>query len=337
MKSLRLWLFFSFGLALISCGGGSSSSGGRDTGGTTPTNGPLDVYTLTGATTNVHDPAIIRESGTYYVFSTGGTLGVRCSSDGKDWRLCGTVFSAIPSWVREKFPSLTDLWAPEVSFFNNTYHLYYAASTFGSQRSAIGLATKSTLDPSVPWEDRGPVLETYPGDDANAIDPSVLVDSDGSVWLTYGSYWSGIKQRRIDPATGALSLIDTAVRSLATRVGTTAIEAASLVHAGDYYYLFVSFDACCQGANSTYRIMVGRSSSPNGPFKDQNGTDMLAGGGTQVLVGNNKWAGPGGQTVYTDPVRGDVIAFHAYSKTDGVPWLHVNAISWVNGWPVIQP
>jgi arabinan endo-1,5-alpha-L-arabinosidase len=330
---------------LLSCGGGGGSTGSK-----TPA-GPLDVYTLKGDVSPVHDPDIIRQGINWYVFSTdfqtpSGNLPIHCSTDKQTWTACGTVFSQIPAWITQRLPGIHDLWAPEVKFFNGTYHLYYAASVFGTNHSVIALATNTTLDRSDPayaWVDQGEVIEsnpanaTYAGDDFNTIDPSILIDNDGSVWMAFGSYWTGIKLRQLDAMTGKLSTTNTAQYALAARPGNTAVEAASLVRHGSFYYLFVSFDTCCQGAASTYRTMVGRSSSLTGSYVDQSGVDMLQGGGTQLLAPNQQWAGPGGETVWIDPAQGDTIVFHAYATTTGAPYLHVNSLTWVNDWPVVQP
>jgi arabinan endo-1,5-alpha-L-arabinosidase len=326
---------------LLACGGGASSSPAPAP--SAPAN-PLDSYNLTGDVKYVHDPSMYQQGNTWYLFSTddnnpGGHLPVRCSSDLVNFKLCGFVFQSVPAWIQQRFPSLVDLWAPEVSYFNGVYHLYYVASVFGTNNSVIALATNTTLNPSDPnylWVDQGEVISTSPSDDYNALDPSILIDSDGTISMTFGSYWTGIKQRRLDPLTGKLSSADTTLYSIAARPGSTSIEAASLVKHNGYYYLFVSFDTCCNGANSTYRIMVGRSQSLHGPYLDQSGTPMLQGGATEVLRGKSPWAGPGGQTAIVNAQQ-NLVIFHAYAFSDGAPWLHLNVLQWVNDWPVLSP
>jgi len=309
----------------------------------------LTNYHLTGATTPVRDPSIFRQNGTYYLFSTdagggiSGHLPIRCSTDAINWQLCGAVFSQIPAWVQAKVPGIAGLWAPDISYFNGLYHVYYAGSLFATNTSVIGLATNSTLDPSNPayqWVDQGEVLGSVSTDNFNAIDPNILVDTDGSVWLTYGSYWTGIKQQQIDPVSG--KVLNSTVYSLASRPGVQfdPIEGTSLVHKGNYYYLFASFDDCCNPNPylDTYRIMVGRGTTPQGPFTDMNGTPMMQGGGTQVLAGNGtSWSAPGGETVFLDSQNGDLITFHALHLPDGAAYVFVNSLTWPNGWPQIQP
>lgn len=311
--------------------------------------GPLTDYEFTGDTSPVHDPSIIRQGSMYYVFSTdasssqGGFIPIRCSTDKIAWSACGYVFTTLPSWISSAVPAATDIWAPDVSYFNGTYHVYYAASSFGSNVSAIGLATNSTLDPSDPsyeWVDQGLILQSSSSDDFNAIDPSILVDPGGSVWLTYGSFWTGIYQQQISPATGQIKT-GSATYHLAERASGVAndpIEGASLVYENGYYYLFVSWDYCCEmdPAQSDYKIVVGRGTSPNGPFSDGSGVDMADGGGTILLQGDSNWAGPGGQTAYIDATDGDLIVFHALSLSqNGLDYLFVRSLTWANDWPVI--
>lgn len=290
----------------------------------------------------------MRQGSTYYVFSTDipgqqpGNLPIRCSQDEVNWTACGSVFAQIPSWVGAAVPGIGGLWAPDISFFNGLYHLYYAGSMLGSQQSVIGLATNTTLDRSDPaykWIDRGEVLGSVVGDDFDAIDPNILADSSGSIWLTYGSYWSGIKQLQIEPATG-MPVTNFTRYNLATRpeVADDAIEGASLVQHGGYYYLFVSIDHCCTANITTdnYKEAVGRSTNPNGPFADINGTAMMNGGGTVLLQGDGTWNAPGGGTVYIDSTGEGTIVFHAINMSQsGTPYLWLKQITWVNDWPAV--
>jgi len=296
---------------------------------------------LSGDLWRVHDPAIVREGNRYYVFATGrapmgGQLPIRCSANLTDWKICGQVFDAVPEWIHAASPKTRDLWAPDVSYFAGRFHLYYAYSTFGSKVSGIGLVTNETLDSSKPnyrWRDEGLVMQSTSEDDFNAIDPNVVFDEQGQPWMSFGSFWSGIKLRKIDTATGKPSTADKKIYALATRTsGTSAIEAPFIVHHGDYFYLFVSFDICCRGAESTYHTMVGRSRSVTGPYLDQSGKPMLKGGGTELLHGNQQWAGPGGASILQRP-EGDVIAFHAYDMRTGRPALQISPLVWQDGWP----
>jgi arabinan endo-1,5-alpha-L-arabinosidase len=309
---------------------------------------------LTGDYAGTHDPSIGREGSNYYVFATGrapdgGQFAIRCSTNLTDWKQCGHVFDAIPAWIHEASPGTRDLWAPDISYFDGLYHLYYAYSLFGKNTSGIALATNETLDSASPryhWKDEGLVLRSTAEDNFNAIDPNIVLDGKGQPWLSLGSFWSGIKMRMIDRTTGKLSKKDTRTYALASRkppatpepakpglpANWQAIEAPFVVHHGDYYYLFVSFDLCCRGLKSTYRTMVGRSRKVTGPYVDQDGVPMLQGGGTTLLAANARWLGPGGESVLMRP-EGDIIVFHAYDAVTGKPALQISTLTWKDGWP----
>ena len=306
---------------------------------------PAAAAELRGDVRNVHDPTVIKEGDTFYLFSTRAGISVRCSEDLARWRLCGDVFGHLPQWAAEEVPGLRGLWAPDISYFNGRYHLYYSASTFGSNRSRIGLATNVTLDPASDrhrWEDQGKVIGSSPADDWNAIDPNLVLDEAGRPWLSFGSFWGGIKLRRIDPATGKLSSADETLYSLASRPRSKelagAIEAPAIVRKNGYYYLFVSFDFCCRGKESTYHIRVGRARHVTGPYVDRDGKQMTEGGGTLVLAGAGRWAGPGHCAIMQGG-DGDKLVYHAYDvERRGTPTLRISPLLWdAEGWPGVSP
>jgi arabinan endo-1,5-alpha-L-arabinosidase len=224
----------------------------------TPTPAPTAVMLEPqGFTQRVHDPVIAHENGIYFVFHTGSRIPFICSPDKVVWEFCGRVFEKNPAWTREINHDLVDIWAPDISFFNNKWHLYYAVSSFGSQDSAIGLALNTTLDPKSPdyaWVDQGIVLRSRPGDRWNAIDPNLVLDENGQPWLAWGSYWQGIWMQKIDPATGMLAAGEAQVYHLADRSTgpdhTSAIEGVFIVRHADKWVLFASFDQCCQGVTA---------------------------------------------------------------------------------------
>ncbi len=285
-------------------------------------------------TRGVHDPCIAKENGAYYVFATARGIDIRQSDDLVHWRRIGQVFDSLPAWATAEIPAARNLWAPDISFFNGEYHLYYAVSTFGSNRSCIGLATNKTLDPKgagYKWTDHGKVIESKKGDDWNAIDPNIFLDGEVP-WLCCGSFWSGIKMCQIDPRTG--KPLNSRMVSLASRPGVQAIEAPFLVRHGDFYYLFVSFDHCCKGVNSDYKIMVGRSDRVSGPYLDQKGQPMLKGGGTLVLAGQGRMRGPGGQSVLVEGGKYSLV-YHFYdAESNGTPCLQIRPLKWENDWPI---
>jgi arabinan endo-1,5-alpha-L-arabinosidase len=285
---------------------------------------------VTGAT-RTHDPSVVKTpSGGYLVAQTGDNLPLSTSADRTAFRAAGTVFPGGASWTTSYTGGSRSLWAPDLSYRNGRYYLYYSASTFGSNHSAIFLAT-STTGASGSWTNQGLVIASSTSDNFNAIDPNLTVDTAGRWWLNFGSFWSGIKQIPLDATTGKRS--GATIRGLAGR-GGGAIEAPALVRHGSYYYLWVSFDYCCRGASSTYRVMVGRSTSPNGPFTDRNGTAMTSGGGAQVLAGHGSVHGPGHQAVFTD-TDAEVLVYHYYADS-GVSYLGINLLGYDSaGWPFV--
>jgi len=287
-----------------------------------------------------HDPALTRDGKDWYVFSTGdpaaadGTVQIRRSSDGRHWTTAGTVFDRIPDWLRTEVPGVSNLWAPEVVEHGGTFYLYYSASTFGSNRSVIALATNTTLNPDDPeygWVDRGPVHRSVSTDDYNAIDPGIVVDGNGTPWMAFGSFWSGIRMIRLQWPTGlAAPGQGEPIRLADRRVPPNAVEAPYVVPHAGWYYLFVSFDFCCRGTDSTYKIAVGRSRSVTGPYVDRLGTPLLQGGGTVILSGSGRMVGPGGQSV-----DDGWLAHHYYdAEANGDFRLGLRRIYWgADGWP----
>jgi len=293
----------------------------------------------------IHDPSFIKSGKCYYAFSTGdqnfhgGNAQIRSICDDKV-TLTGAEFNAIPEWIPGIIKSKpSNIWAPDINSINGQFYLYYAASTFGSRNSVIALATATHIEG--PWTDQGEVIHTTQDMHYNAIDPEIawtMVNNERTEqWLVFGSYWDGIKMHSLDMKTGKLSTKDTKLYSLASRNGG-AIEASSVAYRDNFYYLFVSFDLCCKGVNSTYRVMVGRSANITGPYVDHHGVDMMKGGGTEILAGHANVHGPGGQDVIID---GGVyrMIYHWYDANEnGRSKMNIVDLVWSSdGWPSVGP
>lgn len=290
------------------------------------------------------DPAAIqaRDGSGDYIFATGEGIAIWHSSNRRKWKRIGRVFDvAVPDWALKLIPKADSIWAPDIQFVNGSYYLYYCVSTFGSQRSVIGLAVNSTLNPDDPqyhWDDRGLVLESVPEkNDYNAIDPAMFVDGDRG-YLMWGSYWTGIKGTEIDLATGKPESSQPEAVAIAARApsGPTSIEGAYVMQHDGFYYLFVSWDFCCAREKSTYKVLVGRSKSPLGPYVDDAGRKMTDGGGRLVLMSDKRWRGPGHNSVLqTD--AGDFLVYHVVDgrQPDNGRVLQIRPIEWKNGWPAV--
>jgi arabinan endo-1,5-alpha-L-arabinosidase len=193
---------------------------------------------------------------TYYIFSTDLGIPIRTSKDLFNWERAGSVFDGVLPWQGEQGARHARPLGPDISFFGGQFHLYYSNSTFGKNRSIIGHANPNAVldrnDPRYKWNDLGVVIESKPDDNFNCIDANVCFDETSKPWLAFGSYWSGIKLVRLDERTGKRA--DDKMYSLAERPKEKAIEAAFIIRRGGWFYLFVSFDQCCQGVRSTYHI-----------------------------------------------------------------------------------
>lgn len=299
-----------------------------------------------------HDPStILKRERTYWVFGTGRGVSTFSSSDRLHWKFQGPILTAAPAWFADAVPGNTNnfLWAPDIRRIGNRYCLYYSVSTFGRNVSAIGLATNPTLGPSG-WTDQGAVIRSSATDDYNAIDPCVAEDAQGGLWLTFGSFWSGIRMIRLDPATGKQSSLDRTIYRLAAHPQDPAgsIEASCLTHHGGWYYLFVNWDTCCRGARSTYNIRVGRAKAVTGPYLDKDGKDMKDGGGTLFLgitapdgarADTAAEIGPGHAGILTDN-DGEWFSCHYEWARDhnGAPTLNLRKLVWTaDGWPSLVP
>ena len=290
-------------------------------------------------TERVHDPStIVRVGGTNRCFCTGPGVSVMRQEPSGKWQREGRLFEAdaLPAWHSELVPGNRGyLWAPDVIRVGEKYFVYYSVSTFGKNRSAIGLAVGSSIDPGAKdwgWNDRGPVVISGSGDRFNAIDPALFRDGP-ALWMTFGSFWDGIHLVELDPETGLRRRPDEKPLRLAY---TPEIEAPFLHQRGGFYYLFVNWGKCCRGTNSTYEIRVGRSRVVTGPYADREGTKMSEGGGTRVLASAGRWIGPGHASIHEQDGREWLVHHYYDGEQRGAPRLRLVPLRWDGeGWPEV--
>ncbi|WP_445738376.1 arabinan endo-1,5-alpha-L-arabinosidase [Mariniflexile sp.] len=298
-----------------------------------------------------HDPVVAKQGDTYYLFCTGPGITSFTSKDLKTWKKAEPIFKESPKWALDVSPGFNGhIWAPDITLHNGTYYLYYSVSAFGKNTSAIGLVTNSTLNPedeNYKWEDQGIVIQSIPNRDLwNAIDPNLIFDENGAPWLAFGSFWSGLKMAKMNadlksPAQPqewhAIARRDRDRGIEDSDAGNAALEGPFVFKKGDYYYLFLSWDYCCRGEKSTYKLMVGRSKSVIGPYIDKDGKELNKGGGSLVIEGNKNWYGVGHNSVFTFDGK-DYTFMHGYDASDnGKPKLIVKEVTWVDGWPTVKP
>ena len=302
---------------------------------------PQKPLTLTGDIRLAHDPTIVVDAGIWWLVSTGPGIGLRKSTDGRKWQYVQEIFKPLPESALKVQPNTKNLWAPDLVKVGSRWHLYYSVSAFGKNRSAICLASNKVLDPTHPdyaWKDEGIVVESFPTDHYNAIDPSVAKDEKGIWWMTLGSFWGGCQRFRLN---AAATRVDTSYQMscVAQRPELPhAIEAPAFFFRRGWWYLVVSFDFCCRGSESTYNIRVGRSRTIDGEFLDAAGQKLSEGGGTMLLDGRGQMAGPG-HAMITTAGRTDYLVHHWYDKSvpRGVTTLGIRPISWTrSGWPEVD-
>ena len=286
----------------------------------------------------LHDPStVIVENGKYYVYATGAGLPMSISDDGWSWRRAGSVMQAVPGG--KPGPDViarggNNTWAPDLIRSGDKYFLYYSAP--GTQpKAAIGLLVGKTLDPQSPdykWEDAGPVVWSDGVEDSNAIDPGVFRDpTNGTLWLTYGSYFGYIRLVELNPKTGKRLYPDRKAVNVAINS-----EASIMIFRDGWYYLLVTHGSCCAGANSSYNIRMGRAKKVTGPFLDNMGIDMLQGGGKLFLGSGGRYIGPGhfGLLDLGDGVEKFSLHYEADLDRGGISVLDIRPLLWRDGWPV---
>ena len=268
----------------------------------------------------IHDPSTIMEcDGKYYTFGTGG--GGLISADGWVWE-SGAVRPGGGA-------------APDAIKIGDRYLVGYSSTgggLGGGHAGRILTMWNKTLDPNSPdfaYSDPIEVAHSEVDEDCDAIDIGFLMDANGRLFCTFGTYFGNIRMVELDPATGGRKEgakdIDVAIDC----------EASSMMYRDGWYYLLGTHGTCCDGANSTYNIIVGRSRSPFGPFLDNLGRDMLQGGGKMVVAAEDRRFGAGhfGRFVVEPGV--EKMSFHWEADLDlsGRSTLAIRPIIWKNGWP----
>ncbi|MBN2685091.1 MAG: family 43 glycosylhydrolase [Pontiellaceae bacterium] len=271
----------------------------------------LPVLALDG-NVNIHDPSTIMEcDGKYYTYGTSGTALV--SDDGWTWRT-GTRASRTGA-------------APDVIKLGDKYFQYISHGT---------MIWSKSLDPDSPdygWQDGGSDLFTMESEDdfMNPIDPGLLLDpNNGKVWLVYGSYFGYLRIVEIDPKTGLR--VDDTYFDVAVNC-----EAATIIYKDGYYYLLATHGSCCNGANSSYNIRVGRSKKISGPYIDNMGIDMMEGGGKLMCGSRTRLIGPGhfGLIDEGDGVQKFSLHWEADLDRNGnFGTMDILPLLWKDGWPV---
>ena len=270
----------------------------------------------------IHDPSTITLcDGKYYTYGTGG--GGLISDDGWTWN-SGAVRPG--GGV-----------APDVIHIGDRYYMTYArggGGMSGGHASNVHVMWTKTLDPKSPdfgFKDDTVVASSDGIEDCDAIDPAFLLDpTDGRLWLSYGTYFGNIRLIELNPKTG--------IRMPRNKALDIAIdcEATAMMYRDGWYYLLGTHGTCCDGANSTYNFVVGRSRKVTGPYLDNMGIDMFKGGGKSVATANGRFVGLGhfGHMDLGDGVEKFSCHYEADLDRSGYSVLDIRPLMWKNGWPV---
>ncbi|KAA8566680.1 hypothetical protein MFRU_044g00170 [Monilinia fructicola] len=289
-----------------------------------------------------HDPALIQRSsdGTWFKFNTGNGIGIwKSAALAGPWTYVG---DALSGGSKINLAGNKDLWAPDVQLVGSTYYMYYAISTFGTQNSAIGVATSPTMEVGS-WTDLGATgIASSTGKDYNAIDPN-LIKVGNNYLLNFGSFWNDIYQVKLASTPtkgGGAGAYNLAFNSS----GTHSLEGSYMFYYSGYYYLLFSSGICCgydtskpaQGAE--YKIVMCRSIAATGGFVDKNGKACKDSGGSTLLASHGNVYGPGGQGVYLSS-NGPILYYHYANPSvglgDGSYLFGYNYLTFSNGWPVV--
>jgi hypothetical protein len=308
--------------------------------------GPFPLY----GNYYLHDPGtLIKDGSKYFIYGDGQGISGLTTTDLRNWSAVNPVFpGAPPPWTTNAVIGFGGyFWAPDVAYFNGRYNLYYACSSWGTINSAIGLVTSPSLTSPV-WTDQGKVIQsnpdfaTTPNTDLtayNCIDPSIMLDTNGTVWMSFGSYSDGILIMQLNPVTGKRFSAASPIYRVSNNgpvFFSNSEEGSCLYQHGGYYYLFVNFGGCCAGVNSTYNIRVGRSASVTGPYYDKSGINMTNGGGTMVLESTARYIGPGHAAIMNDNST-NWFTFHYYDGNNGgAATVGLMQMNWTaDGWPAL--
>ena len=270
----------------------------------------------------IHDPSTIAEcDGKYYTFGTGG--GGLISDDGWSWH----GGAERPGGGA----------APDVLKIGDRYLVIYGATgggLGGGHNGRILTMWNKTLDPKSPDFKYTNAIEVCASDgmeDQDAIDPGMLLDpTTGRLWVSYGTDFGTSRLIELDPTTGE--------RVKGNKEKDIAIdcEATDLIYRDGWYYLLGTHGTCCDGVNSTYNIVVGRSRNVEGPYLDNVSRDMFHGGGKMVIAAGDRVCGPGhfGRTVIDEGVEIMSCHYEADFERSGRSVLGIRPLLWKNGWPI---
>jgi len=277
------------------------------------------------------DPTIIKaHDNNFYLYATENIRNVPIykSKNLTDWNFVGTAFT---DSTRPSFEPKGRVWAPDINYINGKYVMYYSMSVWGGEWTCgIGVAVADR--PEGPFTDKGMMFRSNEIDVKNSIDP-FYIDDAGKKYIFWGSF-RGIYVIELD--NDGFSIKSGAQKK---QIAGTAFEGTYIYKKGSYYYFFASIGTCCEGINSTYKTVVGRSKSLMGPYLDKDGNEMMENGYTTVINSNSRFVGNGHNSEIIKDKKGKYWFFyHAVDKNNPKGRvLILDQIKWDNkGWPFLE-
>lgn len=288
------------------------------------------------------DPSVIKaDDGFFYAYGTENDwqdgkpphlIPIIRSKNLTQWEYVGNAFSTRPTWKTDG-----GLWAPDISFHNGTYFLYYSYSIWGDRNPGIGVATATT--PAGPFTDRGALFRSTEIGVRNSIDPQAFQDDDGKRYLIWGSF-NGIY---------GIELTADGLKTSGEKfkIAGNTYEAPYIIKRSNTYYLFLSSGSCCEGADSSYFVSIGRAETLQGPYLNPVGGKLLTGAGAPVVwaMSANKsdkhFVGPGHVSVIQDEGGTDWLLYHAIDPNNAMLGdatrrpLMLDRLVWKDGWPTV--
>ena len=102
--------------------------------------------------------------------------------------------------------------------------------------------------------------------------------------------------------------------------------------------MFASIGSCCEGVNSTYKTVVGRSDNLFGPYVDKKGEPMMENNHVILIQGHDRFVGTGHNSeIVRDKEGDDWIFYHAVDRENPAGRvLMMDQVRWINGWPEVK-
>ena len=294
------------------------------------------------------DPTVQRAlDGTFYAYATG--CKCKKSTDLVNWTNVSGVISR-PTWNDSIHADGTkdsySLWAADVNYVDGKYICYYASALWGNgSRTGIGVAVGDT---PTKFTDKGKLFRSTEIGVKNSIDPCYVEEFDKK-YLVWGSFNDiciveltddALAVKNFNPINNPQPNGSWKRHAGVTKLAGGAFEGAMIYKRGKYYYLFCSVGSCCEGQNSTYRTVVGRSQKLMGPYVNKQGGQMVSDNYTTIISGDNRWKGPGHNSeIITDDEGQTWLLYHSYDMNNDCNGrlMLLDKITWdKSDWPVIN-